>query len=133
MNGFANLPKESIADVAAVVALGHYIKPTGSRITESGWDAKKSDYDFVIYDPDKTLGSFLQKSKEWELGGSGNGSEFSSYKKGMLNFILVDNKEYFNKYIAATECIKALNCKTKKERIHIFDSIFKPAKGSLPF
>jgi hypothetical protein len=133
MNGFKSLPKEYSEHLAAIVCMGHYVKPTGSRVTESGWNPFQSDYDFVVLDPDRTLAHSLEKNIEWYQGGSGNGSEFTSYKHDNLNLILVDTKDVFNKYVAATEAIKVLNCKTKEERIAVFDSIFCPPKGVLPF
>lgn len=134
MNGFKYLPEEFALHVASVVAMGKYIKPTGSRVTKSGWDPKQSDYDFVVLDQDKELSRFLCSNIDWVEGGSGNGTEFCSFKfKDKLNFILVDNKDIFNKYVAATEAIKALDCKTKKERIAVFDGIFVRTPEVLPF
>lgn len=132
MNGFKSLPEKYSQYVASIVCMGKYIKPTGSRVTESGFTSL-SDYDFVILDQDKTLAHALSRNIEWFVGGSGNGTEFNSFKHGMLNFILVDNKDIFNKYVAATECIKALNCKTKEERIKVFDGIFGKTSEVLPF
>ena len=134
MNGFKYLPADYAEHIAAIVCSGKYIKPTGSRVTESGWDPKRSDFDFVVLDQDKSLAHALERNIEWYQGGSGNGTEFTSYKyKDSLNLILVDSKEIFNKYVAATECIKALNCKTKEERIKVFDSIFGKTSEVLPF
>ena len=132
MNGFKYLPEKYAEYVASIVCSGKYIKPTGSRVTESGY-TNASDYDFVILDQDKSLAHSLSRNIEWYVGGSGNGTEFISFKHDMINFILVDNKDTFNKYVAATECIKALNCKTKEERIKVFDSIFGKTSEVLPF
>lgn len=113
--------------ILKVVDKGYWIKPTGSRVTKSGWTIE-SDWDYVIFDPDKTLAHSLQKDKNWVEGGSGNGEEFASFKTptqdGTLNFILVDKEEIWKKYIVATNLIKALDTPTKEERIKIFDSVF---------
>lgn len=106
---------------------GYWVKATGSRVTQDGW-TEHSDWDYVVYDPEGTLQAKLDKpDSHWVLGGSGNGelgSDFLSYKREDVNLILVNKDEYWKKYIIATNLLKLLNPKTKKERIALFDSVF---------
>lgn len=134
IDGLNTYLKSFIADV---VAKGHYVKPTGSRVTESGW-TEKSDYDFVVLDKEKTLAHYLARHRHAAEGGSGNGSEFTSYKiysdsSSVLNLILVDSQEVFMKYCVATEIIKTLNTKTKAERIKVFGTVFGKTVEGVPF
>jgi hypothetical protein len=112
---------------AHIACMGLYMKPTGSRVTASGW-TDQSDYDFVVLDREKKLAHFLNSLTSWEPGGSGNGEEFTSFKSTeygvTLNLILVDSDDVFRKYCAATEIIKTLNTQTREERIKIFDMVF---------
>lgn len=102
---------------------GYWVKMTGSRVTKDGW-TDESDWDYVVYDPERKLGDDLIKRSGWDVGGSGNGTEFSSFKYGDVNLILVDKEEIWKKYIIATNLIKTLNSKTKGERVAVFDSVF---------
>lgn len=102
---------------------GYWVKMTGSRVTKDGW-TDESDWDYVVYDPERKLGDDLIKRSGWDVGGSGNGTEFSSFKYGDVNLILVDKEEIWKKYIIATNLIKTLNSKTKGERCAVFDSVF---------
>jgi hypothetical protein len=119
----------SIAEeVLQVVDRGYNICATGSRVT-TNFDPLTSDYDYVIFDWDKKFRSKLS-TVEWSEGDSGNEhSEFHSYKKrvkeGSLNFIVVQDKEEYRKYLLATELLKKMNPASKAERIKLFDMIFK--------
>lgn len=121
--------------IASIVAKGHYIKPTGSRVTTNF--TKYSDYDFVVYDPEERLSEFFMSDTRFELGGSINReSNFASYKSKEavpINLILVKDKEYFNRYVCATELIKAVNPPDKEGRIKLFDTVFGNKVEVLPF
>lgn len=118
-----SLNKNEAADVTAVVHLGLWIKPTGSRVTKSGWSGT-SDYDYVVFDPEDKLSKLLAKA-DYKIGGSQRPEqEFTSYVKGSLNFIVTSKADYFQKYCRATELIKTVDAKTKEERIKMFDIIF---------
>jgi hypothetical protein len=119
----------SIAEeVLQVVDRGYNICATGSRVT-TNFDPLTSDYDYVVFDWDKKFASRLS-TVEWSEGDSGNEhSEFHSYKKsvkeGSINFIVVQDKEEYRKYLLATELLKKMNPGSKEERIKLFDMIFK--------
>ena len=112
--------------VLDLVQEGYWVKATGSRVTKSGYTSE-SDWDYVVYDPDNHLVNKLLADSNWAKDGSGNGDpgiDFHSFKNGMTNLILVSTEDIWKKYIIATNLIKSLDCKTKKERIAIFDSVF---------
>ena len=118
-------PRESI--VLDLVQEGYWVKATGSRVTKSGYTSE-SDWDYVVYDPDNRLVNKLLADSNWSKDGSGNGDpgiDFHSFKNGQTNLILVSTEDIWKKYIIATNLIKSLDCKTKKERIAIFDSVFE--------
>lgn len=99
---------------------GYWVKATGSRVTKDGW-TDASDWDYVVYDPDRKL---QHKYHDWSMGSEAGQGEFLSIRQGDINLILVDQEEIWKKYIIATNLIKALNSKTKEERIKVFDSVF---------
>ena len=108
--------------VADLVDDGYWVKMTGSRVTKDGW-TDKSDWDYVVYDPDKKFAKSLRMG-EWVIGSNVDAGEFMSIRKGDVNLILVDKEEIWKKYIIATNLIKTLNSKTKGERCAVFDSVF---------
>ena len=115
--------------VTAVVQEGFFIRPTGSRVTKSGWK-DTSDWDYVVLDTEDKLISHLSTLDEFRNmafhpDGSGNTkSNFESYRIAEVNLIIVKDKPTFEKYMVATELIKALDCQTKEERVKYFDIIF---------
>ncbi len=101
---------------------GYWVKMTGSRVTKDGW-TDESDWDYVVYDPDHKFANTIDP-QEWVLGSNVDSGEFMSIRKNDVNLILVDKEEIWKKYIIATNLIKALNSRTKEERIKVFDSVF---------
>lgn len=112
--------------VRELVDEGYWVKMTGSRVTKDGW-TKESDWDYVVFDPDKKL---LSKYHDWVMGSDAGQGEFSSIRRGQVNLILVDKEDIWKKYIIATNLIKTLNSKTKEERIKVFDSVFGKDKNA---
>lgn len=108
---------------------GYWVKMTGSRVTKDGWTSE-SDWDYVVYDPDKKLRSKFLAEDGWVLGSDAGRGEFDSLKLNDVNLILVDKEEIWKKYIIATNLIKTLNSKTKGERIAVFDSVFGKDKNA---
>ncbi len=113
--------------ITGLVQEGYWVKATGSRVTRDGW-TDDSDWDYVVYDPENTLHSKLSKDVNWKVDGSGNGVlgvDFQSYKQGQTNLIVVCKDSTWKKYIIATNLLRMMNPKTKKERCAIFDSVFE--------
>jgi len=118
------LKMSDLTTVALVVNMGLWVKPTGSRVTKSGWK-DLSDYDYVVFDPEDKLSKQLVDRWGFGVGGSERPEqEFTSYKKGVLNFIVTSKADFFKKYCMATELIKTVDAKTREERIKLFDIIF---------
>lgn len=123
--------------VTAVVQEGFFIRPTGSRVTKSGW-RDTSDWDYVVLDTeDKLIGKLTNLPEFRNLtvtpDGSGNeNSKFTSYRIAEVNLIVVKDRATFEKYMMATELIKSMDCKTKEERIKYFNLIFGD-KQKVPF
>ncbi len=62
-------------------------------------------------------------NQEEGYGKLGNGAAFVSWRRGELNIILTEEQAWFDKFLEASECCKALNVMDKKERIAIFAKI----------
>jgi hypothetical protein len=109
--------------ISDLVNDGYWVKATGSRVTKDGW-TDESDWDYVVYDPDHKLQDVYKQIDGWVLGSDAGQGEFASIRKHDVNLILVSQEEIWKKYIIATNLIKALNSRTKEERIKVFDSVF---------
>ena len=109
--------------ISDLVNDGYWVKATGSRVTKDGW-TDESDWDYVVYDPDCKLQDVYKQIDGWVLGSDAGHGEFASIRKYDVNLILVSQEEIWKKYIIATNLIKALNSRTKEERIKVFDSVF---------
>ena len=109
--------------ISDLVNDGYWVKATGSRVTKDGW-TDESDCDYVVYDPDCKLQDVYKQIDGWVLGSDAGHGEFASIRKHDVNLILVSQEEIWKKYIIATNLIKALNSRTKEERIKVFDSVF---------
>ena len=109
--------------ISDLVNEGYWVKATGSRVTKDGW-TDESDWDYVVYDPDRKLQDVYKQIDGWALGSDAGQGEFASIRKHDVNLILVSQEEIWKKYIIATNLIKTLNSKTKGERIAVFDSVF---------
>ncbi len=117
------------ATIQQIVDQGYWIKMTGSRVTKDGW-TDESDWDYVVYDPDCKLQDVYKQIDGWVLGSDAGQGEFASIRKYDVNLILVDKEEVWKKYIIATNLIRTLNSKTKRERIAVFDSVFGRDKNA---
>ena len=115
--------------ITKLVEDDYWIKMTGSRVTKDGW-TEESDWDYVVYDPDRKLARACVKEGSWVPGSEAEHGEFKSLRKSNVNLILVDKEEIWKKYIIASNLIKALNSRTKEERITIFDSVFGKDKNA---
>jgi hypothetical protein len=109
--------------ISELVDLGYWVKATGSRVTKDGW-SDASDWDYVVFDPDVKLHSKLI-GQGWADGTSGGDDRnFASLRFNDVNLILVKEETQWKKWVIATNMIKALNSKTKDERIGVFDAVF---------
>lgn len=97
-----------------------WLRRTGSQLIEG---IKPNDLDYVADDPSGKLEEWLNTTG-WTRGGSEREEEeFTSYKQGKYNVIICHTREYFTKYLMATELLVKLQPKTKQERIDIFDTV----------
>lgn len=97
-----------------------WLRRTGSQLVEG---IEPNDLDYVADDPNGILEEWLNITG-WVRGGSEREEEeFSSYKQGKYNVIICHTREYFTKYLMATELLVKLQPKTKQERIDIFDTV----------
>ena len=100
----------------------------GSRVTCDP-PPTDTDQDYLVYDR-----FFNQVNKLSSLGFVRDGdeaydrlergpSQFKSFRKGNINVIVTNNKEFFDKFILATRVAKKLNLTNKEDRITLFTAI----------
>lgn len=94
-----------------------------------------TDDDYIILCAENRLDEFKRvlEGDGFVLGGSGvqhqgNESKFWSYKKssddeGIINFIITLDEKWFDNSIKATSLARALNLKSKEDRITLFEAI----------
>lgn len=108
--------------ITKLIDMGYWVRLSGSRVTDHYTD--HSDWDYVVYDKDGKVASVLE-NYGFTFGGSERPeAQFQSFRSGDTNIIVCSDKDYYNKYVLATEVMRAANPKTKEERIKIFDTIF---------
>lgn len=88
-----------------------------------------TDIDYIIYCKPEDWNSVITKTRS--LGFTAQASYFSEYsesaktqfisfKKDKLNYIITPHDEYFDKFVNATELAKRLNLLEKEARIELF-------------
>ncbi|UFK09547.1 hypothetical protein [Xanthomonas phage DES1] len=102
--------------------------PTGSReICNPAPTDTDEDYIVLVEDIN---GQDLDRALRVEgfYFASGDGypeSEFHSYRKGDLNYILTDNAEFFDRFVAATQLAKKYNLLEKSDRVQMFHAVLE--------
>ena len=103
-------------------SMGLLYLPTGSRFTVSP-PVLDTDADIVVLDPfglDFGMMGFLRTSKDSDTYGSSN---FTTYRSGEVNLIVVNDEETFNLWSLATKVCTAKNLKRKSDRVNLFKYI----------
>lgn len=97
------------------------IVPTGSRGIASSEDIREdSDYDYVVKTtPDVTR---YLRDQGYERNGEIYGQDrvFQAWRSGQLNIIQAS----IPKWLEATQLANKLRCRTKEQRVAVFDSVF---------
>jgi hypothetical protein len=110
------------------------IAPTGSRyICDPA--PTDTDEDYVVLVLPEDFDDLILKISDngYDLGGSdvfaaeeislNEWDGFQSWKKGDINLIITTSKEFFDKFVEATEIAKELNLLQKEDRITVFQKI----------
>lgn len=101
---------------------------TGSRVicdpapvdTDEDWVCFQPHYDDAI----KALEADGFKSEGLpEFYTGNNRGSFRSLRKGVLNLILTDDKEFFDLFVSATELARRFNLQEKADRIALFQVV----------
>lgn len=107
------------------------IEPVGSRVTCNPAPTD-TDEDFLVLVNGNDYQELLLELHEdgFEIGGSEVYSAeeyqlestegFQSFKKGITNYIITCNEEFFSKFMKATTICKTLNVLNKEDRIRVF-------------
>lgn len=119
----------------------HYnieIAQTGSRVicnppptdTDEDWLilSKEDDEDLLFRDI-LEMGFFVEGDylyPDYELLAN---SQFLSFRKGTINFILTSNQDFFERFKRATKIAKRLNLLQKSDRIALFQRILYDNKN----
>jgi len=99
-------------------------EPVGSRITCDP-PVMDTDEDWLLLV--KSLPKFraiATKVFGWDLGSSLEGMEnFASFDKGDVNLIVTEKREFFHKFMCASDICKRLNVLEKEDRIFVFQAV----------
>jgi len=88
-----------------------------------------TDEDFLVLDEKGTAGMlFSELSRSWYIEGDFEGNyedcnNFWSMRKGSVNVILCTSKEFYDKFVLATQVAKKLNLLEKADRVLLFQAI----------
>ena len=100
----------------------------GSRVTCNP-PLEDTDEDILIYTEtiatlihDCKLSGFIE-GEVYFTPDSKTTSQFISLKKGNINLIVTDNKDFYDKFLLATHVCKTLNVMEKQHRITVFQAI----------
>lgn len=98
------------------------IKRVGSRVTCDPAPTD-TDEDYVVYTEE--LLTLIGDCVEQGFRNEGNyaDSNFHSLRTGVINLIITDRKEFFDKFVLATHVCKTLNVLDKQHRIVVFQAI----------
>ena len=92
-----------------------------------------TDEDYVILANDPEEAKTALEDDGWDCCGEtkkygGDGSTFVAYRKGKLNYILVEDPAIFDQWEAATLLATKRNLLDKNDRIKLFKNIVKKSK-----
>lgn len=104
--------------------LCYQMVPVGSRITCDP-PVMDTDEDWLLWVKSlNTFGRRATKAYGWDLGSSLEGMEnFASLSKGEVNIVVTEKREFFERFLCATEICKRLNVLAKKDRIFVFQCV----------
>jgi len=111
--------------------------PFGSRYVCTP-PALTTDVDFMVYSQEditaKLVGYGYKKSEAFEncYSDVGGGNEFSSWRKGVVNLVLVSTRSFLDKNITATHICKTKNLRRKYHRIVVYEALRGNKTESLP-
>lgn len=102
---------------------------TVNKWTKEGGKEKEKFPDRDTF-PDGATGfdQYLKAVEEYHenestYGTLGDGSSFNSWRKGEINLILTLSEDWYDKFMEASDCCKALNVLDKAKRVEIFAKI----------
>lgn len=84
--------------------------------------AYDSDTDFAVLDPEETL-----DLSDWEDESINRdkycSDDFTSYRKGKINLIVVTSEDMFFRWKVATAAAKQMQLKNRNERVKLFQGV----------
>jgi hypothetical protein len=125
-------PTDTDQDILCLV-LPKHLHIFLEELEANKWKQCTGKKDETDDEPDiKDFDTFKEYSiayKEWKeehntnYGTLADGAAFASWRLGELNIILTQDEQWYDKFIEASECCKALNVMDKTERCRIFGTI----------
>jgi hypothetical protein len=98
--------------------------PTGSNYICNP-PVENTDIDFVVWAPDLKEADNILRVSGFDYRGFKTQDSYPnmvwSYRKGPINVVLTVLKDFYDKFVAATEEAKRLNLLKKEDRIALFD------------
>lgn len=100
------------------------ITPTGSRVICNP-PPLDTDKDFVvlIHGPVSEFIDDLTGNHGWESDTKYPGSDFTSLRRGKVNYIVTESEDFYKKFVLATKIAKSLNLTDKKDRVTLFQGV----------
>lgn len=89
-------------------------------------EGKCNDIDYAVLVEDRAKMDRLLKEKNWKPGGDYVGKNFTSYRRGEINLIVMSDPKFFACWKVATKMATQLQCSTKAERIVVFETVMIP-------
>src|SRR3990167_5615191 len=102
------------------------IEPVGSRITCSPAPTDTDEDWLCLLYPNMDVQGFYEAldTDGWAHSSyDTQASDFSSYKKGELNVLVITDPVYFEKFMTATKLAKQFNLLKKEDRVALFQAI----------
>ena len=93
----------------------------GSRAIKTSLET--NDYDWILLVEDVNSIDHKLQMAGYKRSSNYIGKEFTSYRHGDYNVILTDNTGFFDCTILATRLAELLGCKTKQERIIVYNTV----------
>lgn len=98
----------------------------GSRTIRGGFTAK-SDYDFLVYNPNGETWNLMEELEYTLESGSEHyepsEGQFNSWRKNNINIIMTGDKLFSLKFLCANNLAQAIGLTTRPERVKLFQKV----------
>lgn len=97
----------------------------GSKVISPSEPYNDIDYIALVEDV-MAMNQKLIKEQGFVQSSDYHGKYFISYRKGEINLVITQDSKFYDCTVLATRLAHSLGCKTKQERIIVFESVMHP-------